>query len=472
MARFASISIAVMIGLSACSTTPTQRDTLKQTYDRTAQYHLPDRNPIIVIPGILGSRLVDDQSGQTVWGVFTSDYADPATDDGAQLISLPIDGGMTEISHVRPDGVLESLEIDLLGIPIRVQAYAGILATLGAGGYRDETLGLNSIDYGTDHFTCFQFDYDWRRDISHNAAALKAFIDEKRVEVQENYRERYGIEDAEVTFDIAAHSMGGLLTRYFLRYGDQPLPDDALPELTWAGAEDVERVILVAPPNAGSLDAVEQLVEGFNTGRPLLPHYNPEILGTFPSVYQLLPRARHKSVSLSGSGAELDIMDPEVWQRFGWGLSGTDPEALEVLRRILPDARSDQERIRLAQDFQALALQRARNFQEAMDTSVEMPEGLELYLVTGDASRTPDHIWVDPDTGEIDIRSDGVGDGVVLRSSTLLDERIGAEWKPTLQTPIDWHGTLFLPSEHRTITSDPVFEDNVLYWLLESPRSD
>jgi len=88
-----------------------------------------------------------------------------------------------------------------------------------------------------------------------------------------------------------------LLMRYYMRYGGNALPEDgSAPTLTWAGAKDIERAILVAPPNAGSLDALEQLVEGFNTGRPLLPYYPPEILGTFPSLYQLLPRPRHNAI--------------------------------------------------------------------------------------------------------------------------------------------------------------------------------
>ena len=77
---------------------------------------------------------------------------------------------------------------------------------------------------------------------------------------------------------------------------------------------------------------------------------------------------------------------------------------------------------------------------------------------------------VDSVTGDIDVFETGVGDKVVLRSSSLMDERVGSDWKPTLQTPVEWNSTLFVPSEHRKITSNPIFEDNVLYWLLEDPR--
>ena len=267
--------------LSACASTKQNTANLKTIYDRSAQYHLPDRNPVIVIPGVLGSRLVDEETGVTVWGAFRKDYADPGSAEGARLIALPLTSDLDhENNHhvktnVRSDGVLEQLELDFAGIPISIQAYAGILSSLGAGGYRDESLGINAIDYGTDHFTCFQFDYDWRQDIPYNSAKLKAFIDEKRKEVQEKYEEYYGIKNAEVKFDIVGHSMGAVLTRYFARYGGTDL--DTLPAGTvpWSGADDVERLILVAPPNAGSVEALDQLVNGFNTGRPVLPYYHP-----------------------------------------------------------------------------------------------------------------------------------------------------------------------------------------------------
>jgi hypothetical protein len=185
-------------------------------YSPSAQYHGPDRNPIIVIPGILGSRLKDEPSGLIAWGAFGGGGADP---DGARLIGLPIEGeGPLEMHRddVVADGVLDRVRIKLLGIPIELEAYAGILATLGAGGYKDESLGLaGDVDYGDDHFTCFQFDYDWRRDNVENAQRLHQFILRQRAFVQEQYQKRFGIENADVKFDIVAHSMGGLITRYF-----------------------------------------------------------------------------------------------------------------------------------------------------------------------------------------------------------------------------------------------------------------
>ena len=67
-----------------------------------------------------------------------------------------------------------------MGLPITLDAYVNIMTTLGVGGYRDQQLAwAGAIDYGTDHFTCFQFDYDWRRDNVENAKRLHQFIQEK-----------------------------------------------------------------------------------------------------------------------------------------------------------------------------------------------------------------------------------------------------------------------------------------------------
>ena len=212
----------------------------------------------------------------------------------------------------RARGVLDSFRLRLFGLPFEQRAYANILRNLGAGGYRDRELGESgAIDYGDAHFTCFQFSYDWRRDNAENAARLHAFILETREHVRAELLARFGVDKPDLRFDLVAHSMGGLLSRYFLRYGAAPLPDDgSLPELTWAGSTLVERVVLIGPPNAGSLDALEQLIEGTKFG-PLTPRYPPAVIATFPSVYQLLPRTRHQALARRGSGSDRRNGRPE-----------------------------------------------------------------------------------------------------------------------------------------------------------------
>ena len=468
----ASTTIVVLLFCVSCSYTQKERVFLKHNYDRLAQYHEPDRNPIIVIPGILGSKLVDDKTGQTVWGAFRAEYADPNTEEGAQLIALPMSMDDTEgIDDVRPDGVLEALELDLFGFPVSIRAYANLLATLGAGGYRDESLGLSQIDYGTDHFTCFQFDYDWRRDISHNASKLAEFIELKKAEVSKKYDEHYGISDADIKFDLVAHSMGSLVTRYYLRFGDQALPEDgSIPSVTWQGAKNVERAILVAPPNAGSLNAFDKLLNGFDVGAPLLPTYHPVILGTFPSLYQSLPRDRHRPlINASKREERIDLINPETWQKYEWGLSATDAKSLKMLNKLMPELSQDQRRF-LAKEFQSHVLERANQFHQAMDQVSTPPNSLEMFLVAGDGTEVTQSLVLNENTGEIEALRLGTGDKTVLRSSALLDERIGGEWTPTLNSPIHWSSVLFLPLEHRELTNNAIFDNNVLFWLLDSPR--
>ena len=73
-------------------------------------------------------------------------------------------------------------------------------------------------------------------------------------------------------------------------------------------------------------------------------------------------------------------------------------------------------------------------------------------------------------TGKLEVIGHAAGDGTVLRSSALMDERVGRTWTPSLQSPIDWTHVTFMFSDHLGMTKDPNFSDNILYLLLEDQR--
>lgn len=466
--------LALLSGLflqAACSAI--DQPSLGEIYDQAAKASDLDRNPIVVIPGILGSKLRANGDGAVAWGSFIGEYADPGEPEGARLLALPMSKGLSlgELQdEVEPSSVLDSITVSLLGLPFEQGAYVHILRTLGAGGYRDEGYASAfDIDYGEEHFTCFQFPYDWRRDIVESAKDLHNFIIAQRADVLEQFEERYGVTDRDPKFDLVAHSMGGLVARYYLRYGTQDLPaDGSLPKLTWEGARYVDRAVLIGTPNAGSLKALEQLVEGADFS-PITPSYSPLILGTMPSIYQLLPRGRHGAVVDASNPDQMldDYMNPAFWEKMGWGLA--DPSQDQLLASLMPEIDDPKERRKTALDHQAKALQRATQFMRAIDQPATPPDGLSLHLIAADSEPTNAVAAIDLTTGGIKIIDDEPGDGVVLRTSTLMDERQGNAWTPKLQTPIDWDSVLFVFDDHQGMTRNPVFSDNVLYFLLEAP---
>jgi hypothetical protein len=105
-----------------------------------------------------------------------------------------------------------------------------------------------------------------------------------------------------------------------------------------------------------------------------------------------------------------------------------------------------------------------------LDRPAPRPDSLDLKLIAGDAEPTPARMEIDRTTGSLTPLDRAPGDGTVLRSSALMDERVGGEWAPTLVSPIDWSAVTFLFAEHVEMTSDPAFTDNLLYFLLVRPR--
>ena len=451
---------------------------LARIYDRAAQAEDLARNPVVVIPGLLGSKLVDRGTGRVVWGAFGRGFADPETPEGARLVAVPMEPGkrLEDLrDEVHATGALEELEVNVLGLLIRLQAYRAILVVLGVGGYRDEALSLGRVvDYGDEHFTCFQFAYDWRRGVAENAAELARFLEEKAEYVQRERTRRFGAEAGArpVEFDVVAHSLGGLVVRWYLRFGGRiPGPDGDAPPLDWAGARRIERAILIGTPNLGSVEALSELVHGMDLGL-FAAEYPAAVVGTMPVAYQLLPRARHGALAdrTTPDDPVDDLFDPALWEARGWGL--LDPDQTDVLAALLPDLSEPGERRRVARAHLELCLTRARAVTAGLDAPAAPPAGTELFLFCGDAIDTPSSAWYDARDGALWTRSTAPGDGTVLRSSALGDERSSSDsgWAPRLRSPIHWSGVYFLFRDHLELVKDSAFMDNVLYLLLEDPR--
>lgn len=441
---------------------------LASIYEPSVQLENAIRNPVIVIPGMMGSRLHDRPSDRTVWGVFDSQSIDSDVPADVRIISCPIDGvdldGFDD--GVEADGVLDTLKINLAGLALSQHAYLNILRMLGVGGYRDEELGLSgAVDYGDKHFTCFQFPYDWRRDNAENARHLHTFMLKKKAYIEAERKRRFGIEEP-VKFDIVAHSMGGLMARYYLRYGDQGSAHaEKAPELDWSGCELVDRLILIGTPNNGSAKSLVLTHEGFSFS-VALKSFPSGLVATLPSIYQLLPSGPEPTVFDVETGAALDHFDIETWDRRGWGLLNPDQDY--VLEQLLPDVKTAGERRQIAKAHVAECLSRAVGFHRALNVPAT-PNGTTIHLFAGDAIPTVDTLNSNLEKRTLTTRTEVPGDRTVTRRSALADQRLPQAWTPALQSPIQFSDVRFLFDDHFGLTRDAEFTDNALYLLLEDP---
>jgi len=222
---------------------------------------------VVVIPGVGGSVL-ETAAGLPVWGHGLPGLVQPLVDP--KLLSL------AEHPILRPTGLLPSTRV----LPWKtVPGYDGLVRQL-----------VNTFGLGTDDIDVAQacdgpphkpgasvvlFPYDFRLGVAAAAERLKHEVDQRLADLDEGARRKRVI--------IVAHSMGGLVARFWLG----PL----------GGARYCATLVTLGTPHRGAPKALDWLLNGVRVGPGMIGSLTSwllsdatAVLQEWPSTYELLPR--------------------------------------------------------------------------------------------------------------------------------------------------------------------------------------
>ena len=364
------ISTLIVVSLISSACISARRTPNLENIFATARARTGKR-PVIVIPGILGSELINSKTGETVWpsAFRTSQEGLPISPDLA-----------ANRDDLVPGKIIEAIR--LARVLPEVYVYRDLLEALRRyAGYRDGDWENPAADGFQDTF--YVFAYDWRQDNVSNAREL----------VRRIVRLKTRLQRPDLTFTVVAHSMGGLIARYAAMYGDADLPDGDGPiQPNWAGAAHISKIMMIGVPNEGSADAFATIIDGYSITEglrrrvPLLNKLTAEDVVSTPSVFQLMPhRQVMKFLDENLQPLQLDIYDPEVWKRYGWSVIYSSPD---FRRKYANTAGTDGHSDADLDAYLAATLRRARRFHQALDAAQDTNSPVVLLAIGGDCEET------------------------------------------------------------------------------------
>lgn len=228
--------------------------------------------PVILIPGIGGSRLEAEEGGKTteIWLGLGDSLVGIKDPKHRRLLSLepirpnsvdvkPREPGVTIYPERADEGfsAIEYLSYSPLD-PVRnmTEQYYSMVKRLEKTGYKK-------------HRSLFAMPYDWRYSSTKNSTYLKEKID---LALQ-----RSGARQVH----LVVHSMGGLLVRETL-----------LSNISYQSK--VNRIVYMGTPFLGSPRAYQAIRFGYNFSIPWMDEETGKIISEYaPAVYELLPSKRY-----------------------------------------------------------------------------------------------------------------------------------------------------------------------------------
>jgi len=222
----------------------------------------PDRKPmgdvIVLLPGITGSVLQRD--GKDAWALSGGAILRGVLTGGGSLRELALEDDPPDKDDLGDGVTADRLIEDVHVVPglWRIDGYTSLRVAIERA--FEVTPGRNF----------FLFPYDWRRD---NRVAARRLARESERWLHDWRTAPDGNSEAKLV--LIAHSMGGLVSRYFLECLE--------------GWRVTRTLITFGTPFRGSLNSLDSLANGFSKGvGPLKVDLSP-LLRSFTSVYQLLP---------------------------------------------------------------------------------------------------------------------------------------------------------------------------------------
>jgi pimeloyl-ACP methyl ester carboxylesterase len=387
----------------------------------------------IVVPGILGSELLRPDGTQVWLNLRTA----VGSYDLALPFRLPLSASRDDLI---PGGLLgtDTVLPRLFGFT----EYADLLDLLRDAGFPHHV-----------------FTYDWRRDLVESARRLHETI------------ETLAGDDPDARFNLIGHSMGGLVARYYLRYGTAEPADDA--PVTWAGARHIANLALVATPNGGSIPSLDTILNGSRVGLSNTT-LAASAVARMPAIYQLLPPLGAAAlIDPDCQPLNADLHDVATWERFGWGPFA--PAARRESDVAEKNGSRDAHR-----EFLAAALARAGAFHRALAKRPETLCPVRVVILGGDCLPTlaravlADKRRAAPHFAPITRAQAAAmfeaGDGRVTRASVLAAHLPGAYENETGAGFSEAAHAFFGSADHHGIYSEPTFQSTLLRLLLRPLR--